>query len=117
MNRQATLFDLDRPAPAREPMPPHVAAPTSREAAESVREHVSRLRAIVLNAFKAAASRGLTCDELEQETGLSHQCASPRQIELARLGLIVEARDGEGNVMRRKTRSGRPAAVWITRED
>lgn len=112
---QGTIFDiLERPRP--DPIPPHNGTPTSREAAESMRDHVNRLRKVVLDAFREAGSRGLTCDELEVITDLSHQCASPRMIENARAGLIVEARDADGEPVRRRTRSGRAAQVWVAVE-
>lgn len=114
---QPTLFDLaDRPAPPREPMPPHVAAETSREAAESVRDHVSRLRVLVVETIRSAGARGMTTDEVEIATGLAHQTASPRVGEAFRRGLIVEAKDGEGNTVKRPTRSGRRAIVYLAAE-
>jgi hypothetical protein len=98
------------------PMPPHVAAETSREAAESVRDHVNRLRGMVLEAFRAAGAAGLTCDEMEVVTGLSHQCGSPRMIECGKAGWIVQARDGDGKPIKRRTRSRRFAFVWVAAE-
>lgn len=54
------------------------------------------------------SKHGLTCDEVEVVTGLSHQSASPRVNELVNKGLIV----GNGH---RTTRHGRSAVVWRAR--
>jgi hypothetical protein len=104
------IANCDSPDP--EPLPPHNGSPTSREAAESVRDHVSRLRAAVLDAIRSAGERGMTTDEVEVATGLIHQCASPRLIEIRRMGLIAEARDATGEVVKRPTRTGRRAVVY-----
>lgn len=77
---------------------------TSRDAAESMRDHVARLEGRVLAAIEKAG--GATCDEVEVATGLAHQTASARVNGLMRKGRIYDS--GE----RRKTRSGRNAAVW-----
>lgn len=110
---QATLFD--RPSgPA--PLPPHNGTETSREAAESMREHVPRQRRAALDAWRAAGAAGLTIDAMEAATGISHQAAGPRKRELEDAGLIVQARDEKGDAVRRPTRSGRPAWVWVAAE-
>lgn len=64
--------------------------------------HVKCLRAIV-----SAGAEGYTCDEVEVITGLPHQGASARIRELVQKKLIEE------RGIRRKTRSGRSAAVYI----
>ncbi len=64
--------------------------------------HVKCLRVIV-----AAGTEGVTCDEVEVATKLPHQGASARIRELVQKGLI------EARGIRRKTRSGRSAAVYI----
>lgn len=50
-------------------------------------------------------SEPITCDELEERSGLKHQTASARVNELMRAGRIA-------SVGTRKTRSGRKANVW-----
>lgn len=98
--------------------PPCVAnSDTSQAAAASMKSHTPRLRGEVLSLFKGRweeTARGdcflpgkdWTCDEIEQELGMSHQTISPRVHELAKLGLIVDSG------ARRKTRSGRTATIW-----
>jgi hypothetical protein len=61
----------------------------------------------VLEAVKAAGLAGLTCDEVEQRLSMTHQTASARVHELAKLEAIVDSG------RKRKTRSGRGAVVWI----
>ena len=78
---------------------------TSRDAAESMRPHVSRIEAEVLAVINRFIH--LTCDELEEETGLSHQTASARLKGLRDKGLI------KFSGARRKTRSGRAARVYV----
>jgi hypothetical protein len=53
---------------------------------------------------------GATDDEGEYVLGIQPQTYTPRRGELVGLGLVVDS--GE----RRKTRNGRAAAVWVTRE-
>ncbi len=52
----------------------------------------------------------MTCDEIEQATGLCHQTASARWTDLKKLGAII--RTGE----RRKTRRGCNADVFRIKE-
>lgn len=55
-------------------------------------------------------SRGATCDEVEAVSSLPHQTVSARITEAKALGLLVPS--GE----KRKTRSGRNAAVLVISE-
>ncbi len=81
---------------------------TSRAAAISITPHLERLERSVLGIITAFDERGLTCDELEENTGLSHQTASARINALYRKkGLIRDSG------LRRKTRSGRCAVVYL----
>lgn len=57
---------------------------------------------------RIAFMEGCTCDEIEQDLGLSHQTASARINELMGLSLITD------RGQRRPTRSGRKAIVWET---
>ncbi len=82
---------------------PHSGTDTSRAAAESMKPHTKRLRALVYCEIRRVPS---SCDELEQQLGLSHQCCSARVNDLMKLGLIRDSG------LRRKTRSGRAAIVW-----
>ena len=79
---------------------------TSRDAAESMRPHVSAIERAVL-AWVRDWRMGATCDEVECGMGLSHQTASARLKGLADKGLIKDSG------ARRPTRSGRMARVYV----
>lgn len=78
---------------------------TSQAAAQSI--DALSMRGIALEAIKRAGLHGMTSDELEATIGMRHQTASARIRELALGGNIFDS--GQ----RRKTRSGRKAAVWL----
>jgi predicted transcriptional regulator len=80
---------------------------TSRLAAESAEPTAESMRVAVLDCIRGSG-RGATCDEVEERLSMRHQTASARIRELAIRGLI---RDSS---LRRGTRSGRPAIVWIS---
>jgi hypothetical protein len=80
--------------------------PNSQAAARSVEHCAADMRAAVLSEIRSAG-QGATCDEVEIATGMPHQTASARVVELRRAGLI--RRTGE----RRPTRSGRNAWVYV----
>lgn len=102
------LADLEAKRAASE-APPFVRdSETSRDAAESMTDHVGGLRKQILDVIKASPT-GLTCDECEALLGMRHQTASARVRELRGLELIVDS--GE----KRKTRSGRNAVVWVSK--
>lgn len=65
------------------------------------------LREDVYRAIALTGLSGMTCDEVERETGLSHQSASARIRELALMNRIFDSG------ARRVTRSGRRATVWL----
>lgn len=89
-------------------VPPHVnGSKTSEQAAISVLPHVTRLASAVWDYIKNQGHLGATCCEVEKATGLSHQTASARIVELNLKGKIIDS----GVV--RKTDSGRNATVWI----
>ena len=64
------------------PVAPHNGIETSRAAAEAIRPDLNRLRRLVRDTV-AQAVDGVTCKEVEQATGLSHQTVSARLNELA----------------------------------
>lgn len=78
----------------------------SVEAHDSIRADKARLRSAVLDFIKAHPF-GCTSDEVEAGLGLSHQTVSARMTEAKADGKLVPT--GE----RRKTRSGRNAAVYV----
>lgn len=82
---------------------PYVNTDTSIAAAVAIQPHSKAIRERVFRLIQ----HGLTTDQVEEITGLSHQTASPRVRELAQANRIKDS--GE----RRKTRSGRNAIVWV----
>ena len=92
----------------REGGPGHVSgSETSEAAAESVEPSASTMRARIYGEIvrrERYDPPGLTCDEVELVTGLSHQTASARCVELKRRGLLVP-------VGKRPTRSARMAEI------
>jgi hypothetical protein len=104
---QESLFDRYELKPVA-PAPHAAGSRTSYDAARSVDDELPRLEWIVFQTICAAGAEGMTDDEIEQATGLSHQTASAR-----RRGLVLKQRvvpDGERS---RPTRSGRRAQVWL----
>ena len=92
--------------------PPHVKqSDTSKEAALSVVDTAMSVRHQVLRLIAKCGTRGLTTDEIERILARSHQTVSARVKELRNDGLVVDSGS------RRRTRFGRRAAVWVTREN
>lgn len=83
----------------------HGGNPFSVAAHAAAKEGKDALRRAVYDLI-AAASEGLTCDEVEVVLGRSHQSVSARITELKAQGRIVVAG-------RRPTRTGSPAAVYV----
>lgn len=79
---------------------------TSQAAAVSMRGSARIIREQICDTI--STMDGCTCDEVELLLDLRHQTASARITELRDEGLIEDS----GN--RRKTRSGRDAAVWVS---
>jgi hypothetical protein len=91
--------------------PPHERqSDTSHGAATEIRPHIGRLQSLVLYWIREAGQRGLTDDELEQTIHRSHQTVSARRRELVLLNLVTDSG------RRRRTRSGRRAAVWVIKK-
>jgi hypothetical protein len=85
----------------------HGGNPESDAAWRSVRGHAGTVRLWVVRYVYRLGARGATCDEIERALDLSHQTASARVTEAKQRGEIVP--NGE----RRRTRSGRHAAVYV----
>ncbi len=88
-------------------IPAHNGTATSREAALSIVPHRQALALRVFTFIQQSGIDGMTCDEVEMLSGLSHQTASARINELAKIRAIVPGG-------RRQTRSGRQAMVWVS---
>lgn len=80
---------------------------TSEDAADSLLEIALTVRGNVYRKIRDTGINGMTCWEVEQELGLSHQTASAR---IRELNLKGKLRDSG---YRRRTGSGRQATVWV----
>jgi len=90
-------------------MPPYEkTSVTSKQAADSVSTSACNMRTKVYNLVELAHEHGMTCDEVEEHTGMRHQSCSARIRELVLLGRLVDTGTS------RKTRSGRNARVYAT---
>jgi hypothetical protein len=69
----------------------------------------------VYQAIAAAGSDGRTDDEVQLQLGLHGHSECPRRIELWKADRITERRAADGRTVRRRTRTGRSAVVWIAR--
>lgn len=74
----------------------------------TVEERLNDLERKVFDLFKLGGWKGLTTDEIEVRLDLTHQCASARVSELWHKHDLIEPRG-----VRRKTRAGRPATVYV----
>lgn len=92
--------------------PPHVRhSSTSLAAAEDIAPKVGRLQRQILDLVRQHPL-GLTRDEIEALSGLSHQTASARVRELMLNGLLeTRVNPSTGISWRRATRSGKQAEV------
>lgn len=87
---------------------------TSRTAAASIAEGKAAQRALVYHTIDRTARYGRTDDDVQAELGLDGSSERPRRWELWKLGLITILRDEAGSAVKRETRTGRRAVVWIT---
>ena len=83
---------------------------TSEAAADSVADRRVSHQQKVLKYFKRVGTQGTTDDDIEVALGLRHQTASARRRELELKGLVSKTD------RRRRTRSGRTAAVYVINE-
>jgi hypothetical protein len=101
-----TKVALDHPSVAVR----HDAGDTSREAAESAKPHAGKQRELIYFWIKWAAkseAKGMTADELSILLELPAQSISARINGLHKDAFIVDSG------LRRKTRYGRNATVWV----
>ena len=83
--------------------------PTSIAALASIEPATSGLRGIIFQVIDSEPN-GVTCDRIEEALNMRHQTCSARITELSQRGLIIDS------LRRRKTRSGRTAVVWVTKQ-
>lgn len=81
---------------------------TAHEAAEKITGVSGRQRRLVFDLI-AASEIGMTDEEMQDASGLSPSSQRPRRVELVDGGHI------EDSGLRRKTKSGREAIVWVRR--
>ena len=97
---------------------PHNRTSTSRDAAESIKPQVNRLCSEVLHAIRASPF-GATCDEIEGQLLMAHQTCSARFRDLAAAEppYIIKCQQPDGSYLKRKTRSGRSAFVFVANQE
>lgn len=110
------LFDQVTAAKMRQrrtpPEAPYIVdSDTSRQAAAEIRPDATRLAEQILAWIRARGARGATCDEVEVGMELLHQTASSR----IRF-LVIDGRLRD-STLRRQTRRGKAATVWIAGAD
>lgn len=82
---------------------------TSRAAAESLTgDDLNSLQRLVFDCIKASPD-GMTDEQIQRALSMNPSTERPRRIELLRKGLILESET------KRKTSSGRNAAVWVSK--
>lgn len=82
---------------------------TSKAAAASVKKTAGQLLALRTLALHPD---GLTDFELAAKTDGQQTSIGKRRCDLYKVGLVEEARDAQGNVIKRPAPSGSPATVW-----
>lgn len=102
---QAGLFDRE---PTTFPAQRH--SETSRAAADQARPGAGRQRMRVFNAILSAGRDGLTDIECQAVTEINPSAQRPRRIELVNQGAVIKTN------RKRKTPSGRNAAVYVAEE-
>lgn len=87
--------------------PPSNGVQTSDEAAAAIEPVGQRQRDILYAYVCDQCMLGTTNQEAEEALGMPAQTITPRMLELRKEGLVVDSD------MKRRTRSGRRAIVWI----
>ena len=83
---------------------------TSKDAAKQINQHKREIdKERIFQFIKAQGIDGATDQEIEKFTGIKGDTLRPRRGELQRAGKITKA------LFKRKTESGRNAAVWVER--
>lgn len=105
--RKKNPAQLDMLAQLESTAPYVPSSATSKAAAKAVAPALNRLETEVYSAILASGSVGMTDDDIEVRTGLTHQSASARRRTLVLRGSV------EDSGRTRTTRHGRPASVWV----
>ena len=96
----------------KKPLEPNSAAKISFEAGESIDK--DRVDGKVLEYIAGLGPYGSTDDEAEAALGMSHQTVSSARNRLEKAGLVVKAYTDKGTRAKRRTRSYRPAGVYVS---
>jgi hypothetical protein len=90
---------------------------TSFQAAESLQPSLGKLEGMVLAYIElSCGASGATDDQIEEALNLKHQTASARRRELELKGLVVKKYNEKKVRIKRKTRSGRNAGVYVSKK-
>jgi len=93
-------------------IPPHVKdSDTSRDAALLAIPKAQTQRSRVLQVLKHIWPKGRTDEEIQDLLQMNPSTERPRRIELVQKGLVFDS------MVKRKTRSGRLAVVWISNHE
>ena len=88
---------------------------TSKDAAESIKDKINGMCLEVLRCVRSH-EEGLTCDQVEEILGMKHQTASARLNDLSKCqpAFLQHRFDSStGRPLRRPTRSGRTARIYV----
>lgn len=83
---------------------------TSQQASESIEPSANTLRARVFYAIDRQGVSGATDDEIQEFLSMNPSTQRPRRVELVQMGRVADSG------LTRKTRSGRSATVWVSKE-
>lgn len=94
-----------------EPLPPHQPhSDTSKSAAVAIVSDRNALRKQVYDFIKSKGLNGATDEEIQDGLGMNPSTQRPRRVELWNKGSVLLAAD-----MKRPTKSGRLAQVWVAK--
>ena len=96
----------------KKPLEPNSAAKISYDAMLSIGPN--KIDSKVLDYIEGLGPYGSTDDEAEAALGMSHQTVSSARNRLEKAGLVVKAYTDKGTRAKRRTRSYRPAGVYVS---
>ena len=98
--------------------PAHNGTETSKAAAKAIKPSANAIARKVLS-YVAASPQGATCDEVEAVLDLKHQTCSARFTDLSKCEppYLIKCQQPDGSYLKRKTRSGTSAFVWIANQE
>jgi len=93
--------------------PPSQPVETSEAAADKIKSNVRNDRGKVYRVILSRGSRGATDQEIQEILGMDGNTQRPRRVELEAANLIRRKRDEKGKLIKRRTKGGGTAQVWI----